>query len=67
LEQPGLLRKGAMGADEYRGAARLCLIREFTEGRMGDRIKATEGFIEYQQSDWTQERLGENEFLAISF
>ena len=49
LAHTDLLRKGVMRADEYRCAPRLRLIRQFAEGRMGDRIKTTEGFIEHQE------------------
>ncbi len=56
-----------MGTDQHSGAARLCLARQFTEGSMGDGIKATKRFVEHQELDGTQECLGDNELLAVSF
>jgi hypothetical protein len=67
LPEPDLLGRGAMGANEYSGATRLCLIRQFAQGRVADRIKAVEGFVKHQESDRTQERLGKDKLLTISF
>jgi hypothetical protein len=61
------LREGVMGTDQHSRATRLCLARQFTERRMGDLIEGTEGFVEHQEFDGPQERLGDDELLAVPF
>ena len=56
-----------MGAEEHSGARRLCLIRQFAQRNAGDRIQTAERFVEHQEPGRSQERLGKDNLLPISF